>query len=228
MAIAVLLVEDDFDLAEAVIGSLEIEGIVCDHAANGREGLRLALQNVYDALLVDVAMPRMDGLALCEALRKDGVSAPVLMLTARDALSDKIAGFTAGADDYLTKPFEMEELLARIRALSKRLSRQARKLEAGGLLMNLDTREAFREGEALHLSPTEWKLLETLLTHSPRVLARSRLEQAVWGDDLPGQSNLKVYLNRLRKKVDAPPWRPLIHTLPGVGVALRADDEDAS
>ncbi len=226
MAISALLVEDDYDLAQAVAGALELEGVICDHAANGRQGLELARANAYDALLVDVSLPRLDGLTLCETLRKEGVTTPILMLTARDRLEDKIAGFEAGTDDYLTKPFEMEELLARIRALSKRYSRQCRKLDAYGLEMNLDTREASREGLPLHLSPTEWKLLEILAMHSPRVLSRARLEQAVWDDRLPCQSSLKVYLNKLRKKVDAPPWRPLIHTLPGVGVALRVDDEN--
>ncbi|WP_432734546.1 response regulator transcription factor [Maridesulfovibrio sp. FT414] len=224
MGISVLLVEDDFDLAAAVAGSLEIEGIACDHASNGVHGLELATTNKYDVLLLDVMLPRMSGVNLCEKLRRNGVDTPVLMLTALDSLDDKIAGFNAGTDDYLPKPFEMEELLLRIRALSRRRSSQTRKLTVADLEMNLDTHEAFRQGTPLPLTPTEWKILEELALNSPKVVTRERLEHAVWDDSETSSSLLKVYINKLRKKVDAPPFAPMIHTVPGVGIVLKAED----
>jgi len=225
MSLTVLLVEDDYDLAAAVAGSLELEGIACDHAADGLHGFGLASRNAYDVLLLDVTLPRLGGLDLCSRLRQAGVGVPILMLTARDTLHDKVAGFDAGTDDYLTKPFDMEELLARIRALSKRYSRQCRKLAVADLEMNLDTHEAFRAGHPLHLTPTEWKLLEVLAANSPRVVSRSQLEETVWEDSMPSESSLKVYLSKLRKKVDAPPLPALIHTVQGVGVAMRAEED---
>ncbi|WP_027721874.1 response regulator transcription factor [Maridesulfovibrio zosterae] len=227
MGISVLLVEDDYDLAAAVVGSLELEGISCDHASNGMHGYELATQNDYDVLMFDVMLPRLSGIGLCDKLRKEGLDTPVLMLTALDTLDDKTAGFNAGTDDYLTKPFDMEELLLRIRALSRRYSRQSRKFIAAGLEMNLDTHEVWRNGQSLNLTPTEWKLLQELVMNSPKVVSRAKLEQAVWGDSIPSQSLLKVYLNKLRKKVDGPDFCPIIHTVPGVGVVLRQEDECA-
>jgi DNA-binding response OmpR family regulator len=227
VGISVLLVEDDYDLAEAVIGSLELEGIICDHAANGVQGYELASSNDYDVLLLDVMLPRLSGMGLCDKLRKQGVDTPILMLTALDTIDDKTAGFSAGTDDYLTKPFEMEELLLRIKALSRRYSRQTRKLVVADLEMNLDTHEVYRDGQSLNLTPTEWKLLEELAVNSPKVISRSKLEQAVWGDSIPSQSLLKVYLNKLRKKVDGSDFVPLIHTVPGVGISLKLEGDSA-
>lgn len=225
MTLSVLLVEDDFDLAAAVVGFLELEEIACDHAANGVHGLELALAGDYDVLLLDVMLPRLSGVHLCEKLRGQGVDTPILMLTALDSIDDKIKGFNAGTDDYLAKPFEMEELLLRIRALSKRRSRQTRKLSVADLTMNLDTHEAVRGTTELQLTPTEWKLLEELAVNSPKVISRERLERAVWGEE-SSESLLKVYLNKLRKKVDAEPFKPMIHTVPGVGVVLKPEDKD--
>lgn len=227
MSIAVLLVEDDFDLAAAVVGSLELEGVICDHAADGVQGLELARSTAYDVLLLDIMLPRLSGIGVCERLRAEGVDTPILMLTARETLDDKVVGFNAGTDDYLTKPFEMDELLVRIRALSKRYSRQSRKLAVADLVMDLDTHEAARGSRPLQLTPTEWRLLETLAASSPRVVSRAKLERAVWGDVTPSSSSLKVYVSKLRKKVDAAPSARLIHTVPGVGVALaELKDED--
>jgi DNA-binding response OmpR family regulator len=225
MAISILLLEDDYDLAAAVVGSLELEGVICDHAADGLLAVDLALQNAYDVLVLDVMVPKLDGFGVCSRLRERGVATPILMLTACDSLDDKVSGFQAGTDDYMTKPFAMEELLLRIHALAKRYSRQVRRLTVSDLEMNLDTHEATRAGLDLKLTPTEWKLLEHLAENSPRVVSRTQLEQAVWGDSIPSQSSLKVYLNKLRKKVDTVEWAPLIHTLPGVGVVLKAEDD---
>lgn len=139
MSIQMLLVEDSLPLAETVVSYCELEGIVCDFASTGSQGLKLALENDYAAILLDVNLPHMNGLEVCEAIREQGVDTPVLMLTARDTLEDKLAGFDAGTDDYLVKPFELSELVARVRALAKRRSAFAQKLTVGSLELNLST-----------------------------------------------------------------------------------------
>ncbi|WP_421870628.1 response regulator transcription factor [Motiliproteus sp.] len=217
----VLLVEDDRDLAASVADYLALEQIQVDHAYNGPAGLTLATENIYDVLLLDLMLPRMDGLTLCEKLRAQGVDTPVLMLTARDTLDDKLAGFEAGTDDYLVKPFAMEELIVRLRALAKRRSGQVRKLQVADLKLELETRIASRAGQPLKLTPSGWILLEALVRASPAVVSRRQLEQLLWPDTLPDSNSLKVHLHHLRKQVDKPFERPLIHTLPGQGVLLK-------
>ena len=219
----ILVIEDDEDLAASIMDYLEMESIRCDYARTGEEGLRLASSPAgsYDAAVLDICLPGMDGLAVCSGLRAGGVDTPVLMLTARDRLEDKLAGFGAGTDDYLVKPFAMQELAARIRALAMRRSGQAGVLRCADLSMDLNARTAERQGKPLSLRPVEWKLLHALLRHSPGVVSRERLLLEVWGDDPPNSDSLKVHLSRLRKAVDGPFGDPLIHTLPGQGVALR-------
>ena len=156
--ISVLLIEDDLDLAQTVMDYLQLEAISCDHASNGSAGLNLLEENYYDVLLLDLNLPRIDGLTVCERLRSEGSDIPVLMLTARDQLTDKQAGFTAGTDDYLVKPFELKELVMRIQALSRRRSGQTQLLRCGDLQMNLQQRQLSRADINLHLSPTGWKL----------------------------------------------------------------------
>lgn len=159
-ALQVLLVEDDRDLAASVADYLALEHISVDHAYNGQAGLNLAKQNHYDVLLLDLMLPRMDGLSVCEQLRSAGVDTPILMLTARDTLEDKIAGFDAGTDDYLVKPFAMEELVIRVRALAKRRSGQVQKLSVADLTMDLDARTITRAGQNVKLPPVvglSWK-----------------------------------------------------------------------
>lgn len=221
----VLLVEDDFDLAETVIQYLELEGIVCDHGASGPAGLELIHQHYYDVLLLDIGLPRMDGLALCHAIRKEGRDTPVLMLTARDTLEDKLAGFDAGTDDYLIKPFAMEELVVRITALARRRSGKSRRLRVGSLFMDLDTGVVTRDGKSLSLTPTGWTLLEILVRESPRVVAKERLITAIWPDGAPESNSLKVHLFKLRQQVDRPFSFPMIETVSGKGVALREETE---
>jgi len=224
----VLLVEDDLDLAQTVVQYLELEGIVCDHAANGVAGLALLRGRHLDCILLDLNLPRLDGLSVCARLRADGNDTPVLMLTARDALDDKLEGFRAGTDDYLTKPFELQELVVRLRALARRRSGQARILSCGALSMNLDERSVTRAGRPVKLSPTGWSLLEALLRASPAVVSRRVLEQAVWGDAPPDSDALKVHLFHLRKAVDGSFDASLLHTVPGHGFALRAPGDDAT
>lgn len=225
----ILLVEDDLDLAQTVVQYLELEAIDCDHASNGVTGLNLIRQNRYETILLDLNLPRLDGLSVCQQLRADGNDTPVLMLTARDQLSDKLEGFRVGTDDYLVKPFELPELVARLRALAQRRSGQAQVLRCGDLEMNLQERCASRAGQVLKLSPTGWKLLETLLRASPAVVSRASLEDALWQDDLPDSNALKVHFHHLRKSVDAPFSTTLIQTIPGHGFALKEQvDETAN
>ena len=223
--ISVLLIEDDLDLAQTVMDYLQLEAISCDHASNGAAGLNLLQQNHYDVLLLDLNLPRIDGLTVCERLRNEGSNIPVLMLTARDQLTDKQAGFAAGTDDYLVKPFELKELVMRIHALSRRRSGQTQLLRCGDLQMNLQQRQLSRADINLHLSPTGWRILELLLRESPNVVSRQRLEIAVWGEEIPDSDSLKVHLHHLRKTIDGGFETSLLHTIPGVGIAIRDDNE---
>ncbi|THK43146.1 response regulator transcription factor [Methylophaga sp. SB9B] len=223
--ISVLLIEDDLDLAQTVMDYLQLEAISCDHASNGAAGLNLLQQNYYDVLLLDLNLPRIDGLTVCERLRNEGSNIPVLMLTARDQLTDKQAGFAAGTDDYLVKPFELKELVMRIHALSRRRSGQTQLLRCGDLQMNLQQRQLSRADINLHLSPTGWRILELLLRESPNVVSRQRLEIAVWGEEIPDSDSLKVHLHHLRKTIDGGFETSLLHTIPGVGIAIRDDNE---
>lgn len=215
-----LLIEDDIDLASTVVEYFELENIQCDHASNGVAGLDLVSKQRYDAILLDLNLPRLDGLTVCQQLRQRGDDTPILMLTARGQLDDKVEGFKAGTDDYLVKPFELQELVLRVQALSRRRSGQARKLTFGPLALNLDTQTATREGFEIKLSPTGWKLLETLVRSAPKIVPRQQLEEAVWGDSPPTSNGLKVHLFNLRKQLDDPFDQPLVVTFAGKGVGL--------
>ncbi len=226
MTIQTLLVEDNLSLAETVISYLDLEDIECDYAATGVQGLELALSNEYQAILLDINLPHMDGLAVCEALRQAGVEVPVLMLTARDTLEDKLAGFDAGTDDYLVKPFELSELTARVKALAKRRSAQVQKLTVGPLELDLSNKMAVREGQVLSLTPTCWILLELLMRESPNVVSREKMTNAIWRTtEVPDSDVLKVHLYKLRQQVDKPFTTQLLHTVATHGVAIRAPHE---
>ena len=225
MRIQTLLVEDSLSMAETVVAYLALEDIDCDHAASGPAGLRLAQRNAYHAILLDVSLPGMNGLDVCEALRRGGVDVPVLMLTARDTLADKLAGFDAGTDDYLVKPFQLEELAARIRALAQR--RSARASGCRSATWCSTCRRAPRPAPAARSSsrPRDGSLLETLMRNAPDVVSRAQLEEALWGGgDLPDSDALKVHLYRLRQKVDRPFAFAMIRTVANQGVAIRASD----
>ena len=212
-----LLVEDDRDLAMSIIDHLEIENIICDYAANGIEGAALIDNNRYDVLVFDINMPGMDGLTLCEKVRGGGNDTPILMLTARDTLESKIEGFRVGTDDYLVKPFEIEELIVRLRALAKRRSGQASLFEVGPLRLDLNSRAASLRGIPVKLSPTGYKLLEQLMRASPDPVSQSELTLKVWGDDIPGSNKLRVHIHNLRKALDAAGAGHLLKTSPGFG-----------
>lgn len=180
-----------------------------------------ARQDTYSVLILDLNLPGMDGLSLCQRLRQEGDDTPILMLTARDQLEDKIAGFDAGTDDYLVKPFALQELAARIKTLSQRRSGMTRKLHCCDLKMDLDSKSIKRGGTPLKLTPTGWRLLEVLLRASPRVVSRNDLELAIWGDDIPDSNSLKVHMSTLRKAVDGPFSIKLLDTVARHGFVIR-------
>ncbi len=219
-----LLVEDDFDLAETVIDYLAIESISCDYASNGVAGLNLLNDKSYDVVLLDLNLPRLDGLTLCQKLRSGGNDTPVLMLTARDQLDDKVAGFEAGTDDYLVKPFELRDLVVRIHALARRRSGQVQLLRCADLEMNLKEDDVIRAGRKINLSPIARQILEALLRVSPETVTKQKLIDTVWGDDPPDSNSLKVHMHHLRKAVDDGFDPPLIHTIPGRGFAIKEGD----
>jgi len=224
----VLLVEDDHDLACTVIDYLALEQIDSDHASNGVAALNLLRSHRYDVILLDINLPRLNGFSVCQQLRLDGLDTPVIMLTARDQLSDKLEGFRAGTDDYLVKPFELEELVVRLQSLARRRSGQVQQLQYRDLTMNLSERQVSRGGERLHLSPSNWTLLEVLLRAAPASVTKNQLERALWGDDSPDSNALKVHMFKLRKAINIDGAPALIHTLSGFGFVLREDPTDAS
>ena len=218
----ILLIEDDPDLSALIMEYLDMESMRCDNAMTGSAGLRLAQDADgigYDCIILDLNLPLLDGLSVCRSLRQAGISTPVIMLTARDRLEDKLEGFSHGADDYLCKPFEMQELVARINVLAHRKYRNS-VLQCDSLAMDTAVRTASRGARRLSLSATEWKILHLLLSHSPGPVSKQKLLAAVWGDTPPDSDSLKVHIHNLRKVVDAPGEKPLLHTLPGHGYAL--------
>jgi len=226
MTFNTLLVEDNVSLAQTVIAYFDLEGIDCDYASNGSQGLELALLNDYQVILLDINLPRINGLEVCEMIRKQGVDIPVMMLTARDSLEDKLAGFDAGTDDYLVKPFELSELVARVKALFKRRSLHSMKLEVGPLVMDLSLKTVCREGQKLKLTPTCWKLLEILMRESPNLVSREKMQNTIWNEsDLPESDVLKVHLYKLRQQVDKPFSIKLIQTVSSHGVAIRVPND---
>jgi len=224
MGINVLLVEDDNDLAATVVDYLELEGISCDHAANGVHGLSLIEANNYQVILLDLNLPRMDGLSVCEHVRAQSNDTPILMLTARDSLNDKVAGFDAGTDDYLVKPFEIEELLIRVIALSKRRSGQVSNLTFGKLSLALKERNAFYTNHPIKVTPITFKLLEQLMRNAERPVARAVLMQAVWGEDQPDSNSLKVHIHHLRKQLEKVNADLSINVEPGFGFILQKSE----
>jgi len=224
----ILLVEDDRKAARLLARGFQEEGFVIDVAHSAEDGDRQASSLDYDLLIVDWMLPGKDGLALCRDLRHRGVQTPILMLTARDALSDRIAGLNTGADDYLTKPFAFEELLARVRALLRRseLTRPSL-LTVADLVLDPLGQRVTRGGSALDLTRKEYAILEILMRQAGEVVSRSRLAELVWKDDLIAIDNLiDTHISNLRRKVDAPGLVPLIRTVRGRGFRLEAVEGD--
>jgi two-component system response regulator MprA len=219
----ILVVDDEPAVRESLRRALQLEGYDVGLAADGLEALERLAEDGADALLLDVTMPRLDGLETCRRLRRDGNGVPVLMLTARDAVSDRVAGLDAGADDYVVKPFALEELLARLRALLRRLAPQdGDVLRFADLILDQGTREVERGGERIELTRTEFSLLELFLLNPRQVLTRSVIFERVWGYDFGfGSNSLDVYIGYLRRKTEQGGKPRLIQTIRGVGYALR-------
>ena len=220
----ILVVDDERAVRESLRRALELEGYEIELAADGGEALeRLEAESQPDALVLDVLMPGVDGLEVCRRLRRAGSRLPVLMLTARDAVENRVAGLDAGADDYVTKPFALEELLARIRALLRRTTNGAGEaLRFADLELDPGTREVRRGGELVELTRTEFSLLELFMRNPRQVLTRSIIFERVWGYDFGyGSNSLDVYIGYLRRKTEAGGKPRLIHTVRGVGYALR-------
>lgn len=227
----VLLVEDNRGISEMVGEFLERRGYSVDYAADGVTGLHLAVSNSYDVVVLDLMLPGMDGLDVCRKLRQEAKkSTPVLMLTARDTLEDKVTGLDAGADDYLVKPFEVKELEARVRALIRRDRRQVSQevLRVGDLVLDTATLRLTRAGKDMQVSPIGLKLLTILMRESPRVVSRRDIEREVWGDMLPDSDTLRSHLYNLRKVIDKPFQKTLLHTIHSAGYRLADLDNETA
>lgn len=216
-----LIVEDDIDLATAIIDYMELEGIETDYAADGQIGLNLIISHDYDVVLLDINLPKIEGLAVCERIRARGIDTPVLMLTARDTLDDKLIGFSKGADDYLVKPFAMEELIARVNVLSRRKSGQVTRMIVRDLSFDVMSREVLRGERVIKLSPIATKILELLMRESPNAVSREKIIRHIWGDDTPDSNSLKVHIFNLRKQIDEDSSPSMVHTIPSYGFAIK-------
>jgi two-component system OmpR family response regulator len=222
----VLVVEDDSTIADFVAAGLRQEGFVVDQADNGVAGLDMARTAPYDAAVIDVMLPRLDGLSLVGALRRAGVHTPVLFLSARHTVDDRVSGLQAGGDDYLVKPFAFVELLARLRALTRRGASAAEptRLSVGDLTLDRVTRRVERAGEAIELRPREYALLELLMRHAGQVVSKTMILSHVWEYSFdPGTNVVDVLVFRLREKIDRPFETNLLHTVRGIGYVLKLD-----
>ncbi len=215
----VLIAEDDRAVRESVSRALTFEGYEVLTAPDGAEAIQVVLNERPDAMVLDVMMPHVDGLEVARRLRAVGVRTPILMLTAREKVTDRVAGLDAGADDYLVKPFALDELLARLRALLRRTSTSEEILRVADLVLDPSTREVKRGVELLELTKTEFELLELLMSNVGVVLSRSQIYERVWDYDFgPSSNSLEVYIGYLRRKIGDP---RLIHTIRGVGYVIR-------
>jgi DNA-binding response OmpR family regulator len=224
----ILLIEDHQDIAANIAEYFGAKGDVVDHSYDGHRGLQLASSSPYDVIVLDLMLPGMDGLAVCRKLRGEArIQTPVLILTAKDLLTNKVEGFEAGADDYLVKPFSLVELGVRLKALVRRSARPAEGvvLTVGGLRFDLDTLVAERDGEPIKLNPTTRRLLTVLMQNAHRVVTKSELERELWGNDPPEGDVLRAHMHALRTAVDKGFDRKLLHTVHGTGYRLAVDDE---
>jgi two-component system OmpR family response regulator len=224
--VRVLVVEDDPTIADFVAKGLRENGFAVDLAADGEQGLEQAVATPYDAAIVDVMLPRRDGIAVIDALRGRGVRTPVLILSARRSVDDRVRGLQAGGDDYLTKPFAFAELLARVQALIRRATgaSEPTRLACADLSMDLLTRKVARGGQTLDLRPREFALLEYLLRNPGKVLSKTMILSHVWGYNFDPNTNVvDVLVSRLRDRIDRPFERKLLHTVRGVGYVLKPD-----
>lgn len=218
----ILVIEDNRDILANVLDYLQLKGYSVDCAQDGLTGLHLATSGHYDLIVLDIMLPGIDGYQVCKRLREEARNdIPILMLTARDALGDRLQGLQSGADDYLVKPFALSELVARIEAILRRSQgNRKRLLQVADLIYDLDTLDIRRAGQPLRLNPLGMKLLAILMQKSPAVVRREALEEALWGDDCPDSDSLRSHIHQLRQVLDKPFATPLLHTLHGVGYRL--------
>lgn len=220
----VLLIEDDLKIASFILKGLKEAGFAADHASDGEDGLHLALTEPYDAAIIDIMLPKIDGLTVIEELRKKGKTTPILILSAKRSVDDRVKGLQKGSDDYLVKPFAFSELLARLQALVRRASRSTEptSLSYGDLSLNLLTREVSRKGEKIDLQPLEFSLLEYLMRNAGNVVTKTMIMEHVWDYNFDPQTNVvEVRICKLREKIDKDFGMNLIHTIRGVGYVLK-------
>ncbi|UCG05825.1 MAG: response regulator transcription factor [Desulfobacterales bacterium] len=223
----ILLVEDDRKIAEFILKGLKEAGFAVDHALNGEDGLHLASTEPYDAAIIDIMLPKLDGLTLIEELRGQQINTPIIILSAKRTVDDRIKGLQTGSDDYLTKPFSFSELLARIQALIRRDSRVSEPswLKVADLSLNLMSREAVRAGKTIDIQPLEFALLEYLMRNTGRVVSKTMIMEHVWNYNFVPQTNVvEVRISKLRDKIDKDFEPKLIHTVRGAGYVIKAAD----
>ncbi|MTI15757.1 response regulator transcription factor [Rhodobacteraceae bacterium RKSG542] len=218
----ILLVEDDLEIMEVIYEYLELLGFTIDHAFSGPEGLELALTGEFDLIILDVMLPRLNGFEVCKKIREAHISTPILMLTARDTSQDMVTGLEIGADDYLVKPFDLKVLVARIRALNRRVGANsfASKLSFSDVEVDLQTRSISVSGELLHLSPVGYTLLKVLLEEAPNVVSRDTLSHHIWGEDPPDGDALRKHIHKLRSVLSKYNSAVKVQTLIKVGYRL--------
>ncbi len=219
----VLVVDDDVRLCSVIARGLEEEGYAVDVAHDGEEGQYMAEIHDYDLVILDIMMPKIDGITVCRRLRESDNASAILMLTAKDAVSDRVYGLDAGADDYLSKPFAFDELSARVRALTRRgAPSRSTELVAGDLILDTVTRRLRRSGDVIELTAKEYAVLEYFMRNPDAVITRGMIEEHAWNNDFDSVSNLvDVYIRRLRSKIDRPEEESFIETLRGAGYRLR-------
>jgi DNA-binding response OmpR family regulator len=222
----ILVVEDNRRLCDSLKMNLVHEGYTVEVAYDGQDGQDQAEMTSYDLIILDILLPHKDGLEVCRELRRRRVHTPVLMLTGRDSVDDRVQGLDCGADDYLVKPFAMRELLARLRALLRRPQPFTNgRSEIGGLVLDPVEHSVERDGVPIHLTPREFALLEYFMVHPNQVMTRDQIEQHIWSFDFDGDSNvIDVYIRRLRRKIDEPFHTPLLHTIRGLGYRLTSPE----
>lgn len=217
----VLIVDDEVDILTTIADQLSLDNIIADCAYNGEQALALVQKNNYDVIVLDVMMPKLNGIDTCHKIRAHGCTTPIIFLTARDTLDDKVVGFHAGGDDYLVKPFAMDELLCRIQALSKRVSRQSiSQVQYGELLIDLDSKQIYRSDQLLNLNKIQYKLLKQLITQAPKIVTREQLEYDIWQGEPPDSDSFRSHLYQLRQIVDKPYTYDILKTVRNQGYKL--------
>jgi two-component system OmpR family response regulator len=223
-AVRILLIEDDLKIASFVINGFKAAGFAVDHVSDGESGLHMALTEPYDSAIIDIMLPKLDGLSIIEKMRQEKITAPVIILSAKGSVDDRVKGLQTGSDDYLTKPFSFSELLARVQALIRRSTgaSEPTRLSVGELSVDLLTREVTRGGKKIELQPLEFSLLEYLMRNAGRVVSKTMIMEHVWNYDFDPQTNVvEVRVSRLRDKVDRGFPSRMIHTVRGVGYVLK-------